>query len=321
MKNSLRSVLVSLLSLVTALVLAVGLTQPAIAAPAAPAAPMATAWPVIGSGASGPNVTSAQYLLRGHGHGITADGQYGSATTSAVRSFQQSKGLTADGIIGPQTWGSLISTIREGSSGEPVRAAQSALNKHGHGLAVDGQFGPAVAGATRSFQSSAGLPADAIIGPLTWQELIGRAGAGGGAFSMPLPRSALPRSEYDDPHHDYPAIDLPVGTGTAAYAVRSGVANRVNDSSCGLGIRLTGDDGAVYIYCHFSAWSVASGTRVSAGTRIGSTGNTGNSTGPHLHFGIKTGTTNRCPQRFLLAVYDGVTPPSATSLPTSGCSY
>ncbi|MGX7825977.1 peptidoglycan-binding protein [Actinokineospora sp. 24-640] len=293
----------------------------ALAIGVAPAASAATAWPVIGSGASGPNVTSAQYLLRGHGHGITADGLYGSQTVTAVRSFQQARGLGVDGIIGGQTWGALISTVREGSSGEAVRAVQTALNKHGFGIGVDGQFGPATTSAARSFQSRVGLSVDGIVGPATWQELIGQAGSGGGGFSLPLPRSALPRSEYDDPHHDYPAIDLPVGTGTAAYAVRSGVANRVNDSSCGLGIRLSGDDGAVYIYCHFSAWSVASGARVSAGTRIGSTGNTGNSTGPHLHFGIKTGATNRCPQRYLLAIYDGVTPPSAASLPTSGCSY
>jgi murein DD-endopeptidase MepM/ murein hydrolase activator NlpD len=96
---------------------------------------------------------------------------------------------------------------------------------------------------------------------------------------------------------------------------------RIDDSSCGLGINLTGTDGAVYTYCHFSAWSVASGATVTAGQRIGSTGNTGNSTGPHLHFGIRTGSTRRCPQNWLLAVYDGVTPPAATSLPTSGCSY
>ncbi|MBF9132474.1 M23 family metallopeptidase [Plantactinospora sp. S1510] len=138
---------------------------------------------------------------------------------------------------------------------------------------------------------------------------------------MPLPRTALPRSEYDDPHHDYAAIDLPVPTGTAAYAVRAGTVARVNDSSCGQGINLTGTDGAVYTYCHFSAWSVASGATVTAGQRIGSTGNTGNSTGPHLHFGIRTSGTLRCPQNFLLALYDGVTPPAATSLPTSGCSY
>lgn len=140
-------------------------------------------------------------------------------------------------------------------------------------------------------------------------------------FSLPLPRGSLPRSEYDDPHHDYPAIDLPVGTGTAAYAVRAGTVVRIDDSSCGRGINLTGTDGAVYTYCHFSAWSVASGATVTAGQRIGSTGNTGNSTGPHLHFGIRTGSTRRCPQAFLLAVYDGTTPPSASSLPTTGCFY
>lgn len=141
------------------------------------------------------------------------------------------------------------------------------------------------------------------------------------AFSLPVPYGALPRSEYDDPHHDYPAIDLPVPTGTPAYAVRAGSVVRINDSSCGLGINLTGTDSAVYTYCHLSAWSVAHGATVSPGQQVGLTGNTGNSTGPHLHFGIRTGSTRRCPQTFLLAIYDGLTPPAATSLPTTGCFY
>lgn len=144
---------------------------------------------------------------------------------------------------------------------------------------------------------------------------------GGTAFSLPLAKSALPRSEYDDPHHDYPAIDLPVGTGTRAYAVRAGTVTIINDSSCGQGVNLTGTDGATYTYCHFSAWSVSNGATVAAGQQLGLTGNTGNSTGPHLHFGIRTGSTRRCPQNFLLALYDGVTPPAATSLPTTGCFY
>ncbi|HZM81817.1 MAG TPA: peptidoglycan DD-metalloendopeptidase family protein [Candidatus Limnocylindrales bacterium] len=139
------------------------------------------------------------------------------------------------------------------------------------------------------------------------------------AVSLPLPRNALPRSEYDDPHHDYPAIDLPVGTGTPALAARAGTVVIIDDASCGRGINLTGTDGAVYTYCHFSAWSVSAGATVSAGQQIGLTGNTGNSTGPHLHFGIRTGSTRRCPQNWLLAVYDGVAPPAATSLPTTGC--
>ena len=150
---------------------------------------------------------------------------------------------------------------------------------------------------------------------------ITSASGGTPQFSLPLPRGALPRSEYDDPHHDYPAIDLPVPTGTVAYAVRAGTVARVDDSSCGRGINLTGTDGAIYTYCHLSAWSVSSGATVTAGQQIGLTGNTGNSTGPHLHFGIRTGSTRRCPQPFLLALYDGVPPPAATSLPTSGCTY
>ncbi|GAA4929685.1 murein DD-endopeptidase MepM/ murein hydrolase activator NlpD [Nonomuraea thailandensis] len=144
---------------------------------------------------------------------------------------------------------------------------------------------------------------------------------GNPSFSLPLPRTALPRSEYDDPHHDYPAIDLPVGTGTPAYAVRAGTVTIIDDSLCGRGVNLTGTDGAIYTYCHFSSWSVSGGASVAAGQQIGLTGNTGNSTGPHLHFGIRTGSTRRCPQNFLLAVYDGATPPAATSLPTTGCSY
>ncbi len=140
-------------------------------------------------------------------------------------------------------------------------------------------------------------------------------------FSLPLPRTAWPRSEYDDPHHDYAAIDLPVPTGSRALAVRAGTVVIIDDASCGRGINLTGTDGAIYTYCHFSSWSVSGGATVTPGQQIGLTGNTGNSTGPHLHFGIRTGSTRRCPQNFLLALYDGVTPPAATSLPTSGCSY
>ncbi|MEV1286920.1 peptidoglycan DD-metalloendopeptidase family protein [Micromonospora sp. NPDC049679] len=141
------------------------------------------------------------------------------------------------------------------------------------------------------------------------------------SVSLPLPRTALSRSAYDDPHWSPPpAIDLPVPNGTRAYAVRAGRVARLNDSGCGIGINLTGTDGVVYTYCHLMSWSVANGSTVTAGQQIGLTDNSGNSTGPHLHFSIRTGNTYRCPQNFLLAIYDGRTPPAPSSLPTTGCS-
>jgi peptidoglycan hydrolase-like protein with peptidoglycan-binding domain len=60
-----------------------------------------------------------------------------------VKSFQQSKGLTVDGIVGNQTWEALIITVQNGSTGDAVRAVQRQLNTRGYGLTVDGVFGSA----------------------------------------------------------------------------------------------------------------------------------------------------------------------------------
>ena len=131
------------------------------------------AWPNVVEGQSGPDVQSAQYLLRYHGSSIAADGQFGPATFSATESFQSAHGLSVDGQIGPQTWGALIVQVQQGSSGDAVRAAQVQLDRYGYNLTVDGSFGPATDSATRSFQSAHGLSVDGQIGPMTWQTLVG----------------------------------------------------------------------------------------------------------------------------------------------------
>ncbi|OLO35822.1 peptidoglycan-binding protein [Streptomyces sp. MNU77] len=160
-----------------ALLAALALTPPAAAAPS---------WPALANGASGANVTTAQYLLRGAGYDISVDGAFGPATENTVIAFQTSKGYGADGVIGAQTWPGLIVTVSEGRSGDAVSAAQTALNKHGHGLSVDGRFGPATTAATKAFQSARGLTPDGIIGPQTWQNLIGTGGGdGGGGCTVP----------------------------------------------------------------------------------------------------------------------------------------
>ncbi|OEV13644.1 peptidoglycan-binding protein [Streptomyces nanshensis] len=300
-------------ALCAALVVSLGLVQSATAAPT---------WPAISKGSSGPDVGVAQYLLRSHGQDVSVDSEFGPATESAAVAFQKDKGYAADGVIGAETWPGLVVTVREGDSGDAVSAAQTALNKHGYGLTVDGQFGAATASAATKFQKDKGLGADGIVGAETWQSLIGESGGGGadGAYSLPIPRDALSRDAYNVPHHDYPALDLPVGTGTAVYAVHSGVANQIDNDRCGLGYEVAGDDGATYYYCHFSAHGVGSGTQVDAGTQLGSSGSTGNSTGPHVHLEIVAGGANRCPQTAMLAVYDGTAPPAPGDLPTSGCT-
>ncbi|MEU9851931.1 peptidoglycan DD-metalloendopeptidase family protein [Streptomyces sp. NPDC047974] len=142
----------------------------------------------------------------------------------------------------------------------------------------------------------------------------------GRQYSYVLPRSAVPRGELDDPHHDYAAIDIQVPIGTPVYAVTRGTVGHV-DGGFGNGITLTDADGVTYIYGHLDSRAVGAGTTVTPGQYLGESGNTGQSTGPHLHFEIRTGGVKRCPQPLLLALYDGTTPPAPASLPTSGCSY
>lgn len=281
----------------------------------------ARSWPVVREGDLGRDVVTVQYLLRHHGYTLSVDGDFGSGTKSTVQSFQSSQGLTADGIVGTNSWERLVVTVRQGDNGNHVRAVQDQLkNRWGYSLTIDGVFGSGTANAVRSFQSSKGLSADGIVGLNTWAALVGGSSGGSGGYSLPIPRNNQPRSEYDDPHHDYPAIDLATWTGTPAYAMTSGTVSYVG-GGCGYGILISGDDGASYKYCHLNSRNVNAGSRVSAGQLIGYTGNTGHSTGPHLHLELKYGGVLRCPQTFLLAIYDGNTPPSPASLPTSGCSY
>ncbi|MEU1592585.1 GH25 family lysozyme [Streptomyces sp. NPDC005708] len=62
----------------------------------------------VQKGATGPAVQAVQSQLNAHGASLTVDGSFGPATDSAVRSFQSAHGLTADGIVGSNTWQALV---------------------------------------------------------------------------------------------------------------------------------------------------------------------------------------------------------------------
>ena len=128
---------------------------------------------------------------------------------------------------------------------------------------------------------------------------------------------------FTKPHHDYPAADIPVPIGTPLFSVTNGVVvGTPTSGKCGIGVIFNGDDGAQYTYCHGNpvTQAVAIGDRVRVGQHILDSASTGNSTGPHLHFGIRVDGTQRCPQPFFVAIADGE-PLAPQGLPTSGCSY
>lgn len=92
-------------------------------------------------------------------------------------------------------------------------------------------------------------------------------------------------------------IDIAAPTGTPIYAARGGTviyAGRMN----GYGNAVVIDHGGDFttLYAHQSQIMTSDGASVSQGARIGSIGNTGNSTGPHLHFETRYGGAARNPR-------------------------
>jgi peptidoglycan hydrolase-like protein with peptidoglycan-binding domain len=140
-------------------------------------------WPVVAIGQNGHPVKTLQFLLRARGHTVTVDGIFGPQTGAAVKAFQTSKGLPANGTVEPNSWTALIIQVKKGSSGDAVRGVQEEFqfrNESGdpnQGVQVDGIFGPQTDSAVRGFQHAVSLDVpsvavDGIVGPITWQALI-----------------------------------------------------------------------------------------------------------------------------------------------------
>ncbi|MEU3187962.1 peptidoglycan DD-metalloendopeptidase family protein [Streptomyces sp. NPDC006923] len=85
-------------------------------------------------------------------------------------------------------------------------------------------------------------------------------------------------------------VDFPVPTGTSVKAVAAGqVISAGWAGSYGYQVVIRHPDGKYSQYAHLSALNVREGQQVGAGQRIARSGSTGNSTGPHLHFEVRTG--------------------------------
>jgi N-acetylmuramoyl-L-alanine amidase len=120
--------------------------------------------------------------------------EFDAETERAVRAFQQDRGLSVDGLVGPETWRALdaarwrlgartlYQAIPEPLIGEDVRALQERLLEMGYDVGrADGIYGARTARAVAQFQREVGLVPDGACGPQTMNALrrLGRKVVGG----------------------------------------------------------------------------------------------------------------------------------------------
>jgi murein DD-endopeptidase MepM/ murein hydrolase activator NlpD len=151
-----------------------------------------------------------------------------------------------------------------------------------------------------------------------------------GSYTLPVSKAIYDAHPnwFAQPHHDYPALDVPVPAGTPVYAVAGGrvVASPVG-GRVATGVEIAGDDGVDYMYCHGSAALAPPGGQVSVGDLIMISGFSGavdppGPAGAHLHLQMPLGPNGPllCPQQAVREWSLG-NPVSSVELPTSGCSY
>ncbi|WP_434457228.1 peptidoglycan DD-metalloendopeptidase family protein [Stutzerimonas urumqiensis] len=120
--------------------------------------------------------------------------------------------------------------------------------------------------------------------PLPWR---------GGPFR--LTQGANGKYSHFTPKGRY-ALDIAMPEGTPIVAARGGVVVKIENDQTGRGdnpsgnfVRVLHDDGTMGVYLHLMRGSVGvrEGQRVETGSLLARSGNTGNSTGPHLHFVVQ----------------------------------
>ena len=172
-------------------------------------------------GDRGEPVRDIQRRLTGLGFPVEADGTYGQQTVAVVGQFQESRGLPADGIVGPETWSALVEAgFRLGDRmlyrrspmmrGDDVSRLQRSLGSLGFDAGkVDGLFGPDTLRALLDFQRNRGMAEDGIAGREVVEELLlmakatdkpGREEVRDHAWIDSLPRPIAGARIYIDPN-------------------------------------------------------------------------------------------------------------------------
>lgn len=217
----------------------------------------------------------------------------------------------ADAAVGDQT-------LRDGMNHSDVSELQELLNEKGHDAgSLDGIFGPNTESAVKSLQSSEGLSVDGIAGNNTFDamnlEAAGNTGSNAssekvaGASTSEASQSAGfinpangPVSSEYGPRGGgmHNGIDVASG-GQSNIAVKSAASGTVKQATTmsGYGNTVIVEhtvNGQTYetLYAHLASINVSAGQSVGQGESVGVMGNTGQSTGTHLHFEIHEGAWN-----------------------------
>lgn len=134
-------------------------------------------------GSRGNFVRILQYLLNYYGANLIVDGVFGGGTQRAVQEFQRANKITADGIVGRNTWNKLLNLnpsseiLRRGSESSAVMFLQRLLLSYLYPItSLDGDFGPETERAVTAFQSENRLSVDGIVGANTWRALFNSSG-------------------------------------------------------------------------------------------------------------------------------------------------
>jgi murein DD-endopeptidase MepM/ murein hydrolase activator NlpD len=137
-------------------------------------------------------------------------------------------------------------------------------------------------GITRTDAASAQVGGSGACGAITGGAV------GSGIFDFPTNRHDLSGFDYN-PKTNHLGIDL----GDPIYASDGGVVVYAGANSYGYGNMIMIDHGTGFqtLYAHLSLISVSCGESLNRGQFIGSVGSTGKSSGPHLHFEVRTAST------------------------------
>ena len=109
------------------------------------------------------------------------------------------------------------------------------------------------------------------------------------------------RSPFTGQREFHKGLDISAPTGTPIYASAGGKVVKVErDHGYGKNIMVDHGNGVVTRYAHLSKYAVKKGEGVKRGQLIAYVGNTGRSTGPHLHYEVRVNGVPVNPLRYIL---------------------